>query len=464
MKKNGLMQRTAIHGAVLGALAALALSAAPAFADATSDLKAEIAAQRAQLEEQRLRLEAMERKLDAAAAQQQAAAAQAPAAQVAKAQPAQASWAPTLIASADWEPGFKFQVTPVDTVTLYGLIDATISDISNGNAKGDHKRGTQTSWFSGDRWGITGRHGLFNNSTGVIFKLESEFDYQTGEEDTAGVLFNRDAWVGFESEALGKLTLGRQNALARDFTGIYGDPYGGAKVTLAEGGYTNTNNFKQIIFYAASATGTRYDRGLVWKKEFGGLVAGLGYQFGNVVGDFQSRSTQTAALGYNAPGDFFHLAGFYQHFKVGNLIHKEWSFGGNVVLNPVFRVNAGYYKEDSEQGGNVGKRKDHAWTVSTKITPPGPLEFDFGYQDLHADNAGLKGGFVLRPYQDSSAVTQTVVGDAKTIYGSLIYHFDRRAEVYLVSDYLKLSGGYNVAVVNGHDKQVEVGVGVRVRF
>ena len=464
-KKNGLMQRTAIHGAVLGALAALALSAAPALADATSDLKAEIAAQRAQLEDQRLRLEAMERKLDAAAAQQQAAAAQAPAAQVAKAQPAEGSWAPKLIASADWEPGFKFQVTPVDTVTLYGLIDATISDISNGNAKGDHKRGTQVSWFSGDRWGITGRHGIFNNSTGVIFKLESEFDYQTGEEDTAGVLFNRDAWVGFESEALGKLTLGRQNALARDFTGIYGDPYGSARVTLEEGGYTNTNNFKQLIFYAASATGTRYDRGLVWKKDFGGLVAGLGYQFGNVVGDFQSRSTETVALGYNAPGDFFHLAGFYNHFKVGSLIHKEWSFGGNVVLNPVFRVNAGYYKEDSEQGGNVGKRKDDAWTLSTKITPPGPLEYDLGYQVLHAKNAGLtSAGFVLRPYQDSAGVTKTVVGDAKTIYGSLIYHFDRRAEVYLVSDYLKLTDGYKLAVTNGHDKQVEVGVGVRVRF
>ena len=34
---------------------------------------------------------------------------------------------PTLVASADWEPGFKFQITPVDVVTLYGLIDATIS-------------------------------------------------------------------------------------------------------------------------------------------------------------------------------------------------------------------------------------------------------------------------------------------------------------------------------------------------
>ena len=319
--------------------------------------------------------------------------------------------------------------------------------------------------MSGDRWGITGRHSIFGDSAGVIFKLESEFDYQTGEEDTPGVLFNRDAWVGFQSDSLGKLTFGRQNAVARDFTGIYGDPYTGARVTLEEGGYTNTNNFKQLIFYAASATGTRYDRGLVWKKDFGGLVAGLGYQFGGVVGDFQRGSTQTAALGYNAPGDLFHLAGYYNHFNVNDLVHKAWSFGGNVQLGPVVRLNSGYYKYDSEQGGGVGKRKDHAYTVSTKLTPGGSFEYDLGYQVIHADNAGVNAaGNVLTPYANASGVTSTATGDKKTLYASAFYHFDRRAEVYLVTDYMKLTDGYHVAVTNGHNSQVEVGVGMRVRF
>jgi predicted porin len=464
MKKNRLMQRRTIHAAVVGALAALALSTQPAFADPLSDLKAEIAAQRAQLDAQRERLEAMEKKLDAATSQQ-AANAQAPAQPViAQAAPADAKNWPRLIASADWEPGFTFQVTPADTLTVYGLIDATISDISNANAKGDHKRSYQTAWLSGDRWGITGRHNI-SEKTGVIFKLESEFDYQTGEEDTPGVLFNRDAWVGFQSEDLGKLTFGRQNALARDFTGIYGDPYTSSRVGLEEGGYTNVNNFKQLIFYAASATGTRYDRGLVWKKDFGGFVAGLGYQFGGAVGDFQKGSTQTAAFGYNAPGDFFHLAGYYNHFNVNDLVHKAWSFGGNVELNPLVRLNAGYYKYDSEQGGGVGNRRDHAWTVSTKLTPPGPLEYDLGYQVITAVNAGVNaGGFVLTPYADAAGVKATANGDKKTMYGSVIYHFDKRSEVYFVTDYMKLNGGYLVSTTNGHNSQVEMGVGLRTRF
>jgi predicted porin len=471
MREKHSLQRTLLAAAIAAALGSTAI---PAKADVIEDLKVEIAAQRAQIEAQRLRLEAMERKLDTAAAQAassqvtaKAASEQAALAQVAAAQkaPESKSFIQTLVASADWEPGFKFQVTPVDTVTLYGLIDATISDISNANAKGDHKRSTQTPWLSGDRWGITGRHGIGDDKTALIFKLESEFDFQTGEEDTPGVLFNRDAWVGFQSEALGKITFGRQNALARDYTSIYGDPYGSARVTLEEGGYTNVNNFKQLIFYAASATGTRIDRGIVWKKEWGPLVSGVAYQFGGVPGQFQTGSTQTYSLGWNQPGDFFHLAGFYNHFDVVGLDTKAWSFGGNVQLGPIARLNAGYYKYNSEQGGNVGNRRDHAWTTSVKVTPPGPWEYDLGYQVLHAQNAGVNSaGNVLTPYADASGVKATGTGDKKTLYGSVFYHFDRRAEVYLVSDYMKLSEGYHLAITNGHDKQVEVGVGVRLRF
>jgi predicted porin len=486
------MKRKTVHLAVLGAMAALGLYVAPAFADETGDLKAEIAAQRAQLQEQqlkmeqqRLRLEAMEKKLDAlsaskAPAAQQAAAPQpaAPAVQQAAA-PAKGGtflaeaprttkepgWAATSLPPSQWEPGYTFSATPVDTVTLYGLIDATISNITNANAAGDHKLSYQTAWFSGNRWGITGRHGIMDNNVGIIFKLESEFDYQTGEEDTPGVIFNRDAWVGFQSDALGKLTFGRQNAIARDFSGIYGDPYTNMRATTEEGGYTNVNNFKQLIYYAASATGTRYDRGLVWKKDFGGFVAGLGYQFGGVPGDFSNGSTQTAAVGYNSDGDWLHLAGFYNQFKVSDLQHKAWSVGGNVGLTEAWRLYSGYYKYDSEQGGGVGNRRDHAWTLSTRFTPAGPWEFDLGYQVITAVNAGVNAaGFVLIPYASTAGVTNVANGDKKTAYGSVFYHFDRRAEVYVTTDYMKLTDQYKLAVTNGHDNQLEVGVGMRVRF
>ena len=120
-------------------------------------------------------------------------------------------------------------------VTLYGLIDTTISTVNNANASGARLTGFQVPWFSGSRWGLTGKEDL-GNGLSAIFKLESEFETPTGNMDTPGVLFNRDAWVGLSSESLGKLTFGRQNAIARDVSGIYGDPYTSATVTLDEGG------------------------------------------------------------------------------------------------------------------------------------------------------------------------------------------------------------------------------------
>jgi predicted porin len=478
------MKKMLMRAALSGTCVALALPPGLATADETGDLKAEIAAQRAQLEAQRLRLEALEKKLDATAAAQQAASQQAASQQAASQQAASQQggsfkevlsnmWlsappqtaAERLVAAAnDVGSGITFQVTPADSVTLYGLLDITLSTISNSNAKGDRKTGYQVAWFSGDRWGITGKHALGPTLPDVIFKLESEFVLNTGEMDTPGVLFNRDAWIGFESEQLGKLTFGRQNALARDYSGIYGDPYGSAPVTLEEGGYTNTNNFKQLIYYAASATGTRIDNGVVWKKRWGpNWVTGLGYQFGNIAGDFSKGSTETAALGYN--GGVFNVAGFYNHLNVNGLIHKAWSIGGNVTPIPLVRLNAGYYDYKSEQGHGVGDRKDHAYTVSAKFVPEGPWDYELGYQVIKAKNAGLNsGGNTLIPYQDASGVTLTGTGDKKTLYGSVFYHFDRRTEAYLAADYMKLKDGYHLSVTNGHDTQNEVALGLRFRF
>jgi predicted porin len=469
--KEELMKGIVMRTAAVGICAGLALSAGQAVADTTSELKAEIEAQRA-------RLEALEKKLDASLAAQQAATADAAAAKD-SAKDASSKVTDFLSRFALGSPvdgmgttyglgapgsGLSFQVTPVDTVTLYGLLDITLSNITNANANGDRKTGYQVAWFSGDRWGITGRHAMGPTYPDIIFKLESEFVLNTGEMDTPGVLFNRDAWIGFESAELGKLTFGRQNALARDYSGIYGDPYGSAMVTLEEGGYTNTNNFKQLIYYAASATGTRYDNGVVWKKKWGSnWVTGLGYQFGNVAGDFSRNSTETAAFGYNA--GIFNVAGFYNHLNVNSLKHEAWSVGGNVQPTPLIRLDAGYYYYKAEQGGGVGDRRDDAYTVSAKFTPEGPWDYEIGYQIFKAKNAGQNSaGNTLIPYQDASGVKVTGTGDKKTLYGSVFFHFDRRTEAYLAADYMKLKDGYHLAVTNGHDSQTEVAVGLRFRF
>ena len=356
-----------------------------------------------------------------------------------------------------------------NSVTLYGLIDVTLTHVDHANAAGDSRTSYQPApWFSGSRWGLTGKHDLGTDDLKAIFRLESEFVTNTGEEDTAGVLFGRDAWLGFESDAMGKLTFGRQNALGRDFAAIYLDPYGAAKSSTNEGGGTNTNNFKQMIFYAGSATGTRYDRGLVWKKVFdNGLVAGLGYQFGGIAGSFGNGSTKTAAVGYNAGP--LNVAGFVNSATVADLKHDSYSIGGNYTFGLV-RLNAGYFHYTAEQGAAnaAGKRKDNGYTVSASFMPAGKIDYQLGYQIMSATNAGITGSGatanVPNAFADTSGITATIDGKRKTLYGSIFYHFDKQTDVYLVGDWLTMTDGYRQKSVNGFTSQNELGVGMRFRF
>jgi predicted porin len=352
-----------------------------------------------------------------------------------------------------------------NSATLYGLIDITLISRNHDDKTGHKVISPEVAWFSGNRWGLTGSHTTGGpDDLKAIFRLESEFESQTGNMDTPGVLFNRDAWLGLESKSLGKLTFGRQNALARDpaASAVYGDPYGPAKANLEEGGYTNNNDFKQLIFYAGSATGTRMDRGVVWKKDWGNLISGLAYQFGDIPGSFGTGTTFTGSLAYNGPN--FTVAGFVTEADVAHLKHKSASVGGNVQVTPLVRINAGYYRYTAQQGA-LGERRDNAWTVSTKFAPSQTWDYELGYQIMSANNAGVNGsGYVKNAFSDTSTLTATATGKRKTLYGSIFYHLDKQTDFYLAADHLSTTGGYKAAQANGFTSQSEMGLGMRFKF
>ena len=141
------------------------------------------------------------------------------------------------------------------SATLYGLIDVTLTNRNNVNAAGQSLTAPGVAWFSGNRWGITGARSLAgHDDLKAIFRLESEFESETGAMDTAGVIFNRDSWLGLQSKSLGKLTFGRQNALGRDpaASAVYGYPYCSPQPPLAEGGYSNNNPSHHMLYYSGT--------------------------------------------------------------------------------------------------------------------------------------------------------------------------------------------------------------------
>jgi predicted porin/uncharacterized coiled-coil protein SlyX len=426
-----------------------------AHADQIADLKAEIAAQRKAAEAQQARLDALEQKLTGVQQTQAAAAAQ----------PAQAGGGNGVNVAFEQGKGLTVQGSQ-GYASLYGLIDITYVHTNNADKGGSSVTSPRVAWFSGNRWGLTGARNLGNTGMDVIFRLESEFESQTGDMDTPGTLFNRDAWVGVQSKDLGKLTFGRQNALARDpiASGLYGDPYGSAKPTLDEGGYTNNNNFKQLVFYAGSATGTRVDNGIVWKKSFdSGLYVGAQYQFGGVPGSFSTGSTETVSLAY--AGGKFNVAGYVTSANVNGYRNRAYSVGGNYLLTDDMRVNGGVFHYTANQG-SLGNRSDNAYTVSASWRPnKAAWDYALGYVNMKANNAAVNGGGnVINAFGNVASSTAVATGSRSTVYGSVMYHFDKFTEVYVATDYLKLKDGYRVSATNGAKSQVEVAVGMRTRF
>jgi predicted porin len=397
---------------------------------------------------------------------------------------------------------------------MYGIIEATLSAQSNQpDATGNHKPtwayGFQTSWFSGNRLGFDADHALNGELLGlrnlkIIAKMETEFESPTGNFDTPGVLFNRDAWVGFQSPDLGKLTFGRQNTVTRDFTQTWGDPYGTPYVTLKEGGYSNVNNFKQIIFYSASSTLTRNDSAIVWKRSFWDdhVVLGLDYSFGSQgvggsgnggigntplldggggnPGNFAVGSNQAISLAFNnfeaGPGllsfNFNYNRANCGNFgdnhcnaadpSAGNLvnsnINQAFLAGGTYVWNG-YRIGAGYIHYDAQQHTtlkDLGDRVDNVWIVDGTIPvirelglkdglPTGSVDFYWGVWGAQSHNSALYAGnnLVVLPFFISTAnSTTTVDGSRLNAMASLMYHMDKQTDFYLAYDFQEGFGGW----------------------
>jgi predicted porin len=362
---------------------------------------------------------------------------------------------------------FKF---PTE-LTPYILIDATLASKTNATPDGRTKVDFVESWFSASRWGLKGDLKTNVDGLKVIYKLESEFFLYDGEMGKSNVLFNRDAWLGIASESLGQITFGRQNTLARDFAVIYGDPFAHSEVNYDEGGWTNNNNFKSLVYYAGAVslsptTGgpaqTRMDKGIVWKKVTkGGWAMGAAYNLNYETNTSTKNSTACVALGYNAKS--FHVSGFHTEANNNGFKQTSDSIGGN--LNPVewLRLNAGFFSYGAEQGPGHRDRKDTAYTVSASIQTNPRWSYYLGYQSMKAEDAGAAPGTVAwqNPFADTANKAAYVSGNRNTSYGGVRRHLSSRMEAYVVFDYMKLSDSFKVSTK--FDSQTEFAIGMRIR-
>lgn len=390
------------------------------------------------------------------------------------------------IAELEKKAGPKPESAPLtfpEGLTPYVLIDLTLVGKSNATADGRTKIDIGEPFFSGSRWGLKGLLKTNIDGLDVIYKLESEYFLYDGEQGKSNTLFNRDAWVGISGKSFGKITIGRQNTLARDFAVIYCDPFNHAEVNYDEGGWTNNSNFKSLVYYAGGVSispvnggpaQTRMDKGIVWKKmSEAGLCLGAAFDMNYEPNTSVRNSTAAFALGWNAPT--WHLSGFYtQANNAGSTAtsanfatastgytQKSMSFGGNINLTPALKVNAGYFHYTAEQGLAHPDRSDNAYTLSAsyKLNPKWTLYA--GLQSIKVENAGMATatGGIPNAFSNGANAAFYTTGGKDSIYGAVRRHLSKKIEAYAVYDYMKLKDAY---YLNNRRGQAEYGVGLRI--
>ena len=263
----------------------------------------------------------------------------------------------TLLAAA-LATGFGFAAGAAHaetSVTLYGIVDGGIGyQKVEGTVLGpdgvtpvsiDGKRtGMINGINSANRWGLKGTEDL-GNGLQAVFVLESGFDLGTGVSgqsfDGNGRMFGRQATVGLQSDAWGRLDFGRQTNIASKYFAPIASPFGRDFGQAAAGSTFN------------SAASLRYDNMVMYQTpSYSGFQFGVGYSFNasgpqgfEVDGDDPNTNAWTTGLRYaNGP---IGVAATYDQFEASDLAAdpglkvKSWNVGASYDFS-VVKLHAGF--------------------------------------------------------------------------------------------------------------------------
>ncbi len=171
-------------------------------------------------------------------------------------------------------------------VTLYGRLDAGISNTSNAGPS----KGSVTQLSSGgmntSRWGILGSEDL-GGGLKAVFNLEGGIQADTGAAD--GALFKRQANVGLEG-AFGRVVLGRSFTTVYDFVLPY-DPMGYAPFYS----WATSGNASGRSKYGMT---TAFDNLVKYSGKTGGFTYGASYGFGEQSTGTSDNAKLSTAVNY----------------------------------------------------------------------------------------------------------------------------------------------------------------------
>lgn len=317
------------------------------------------------------------------------------------------------------------------SVTLFGLMDAGVSYVSNEGGHGNVK--FDDGIYTPNLFGLRGTEDL-GGGTHAVFELLDQFSVGSGTTIGNG-LFGRTAYVGIDDARFGRLTLGNQydfmpeflfftgDDAARDVGGLYNLRNGPFQKLALPGNPTGAFDWDRLAGSQRVASSVKYLSPVV-----GGLRVGALYGFGGEPGSFGSNDTVSVGIDYTH-GQFGADAA-YTSEKYGATPGspatsvRNWGAGahyafGAITANALFTT-----VRNSESGGAVWMGEAGAvWHTG------GPLL-------VGADYLYMKGNATLDNHH------------AHQLTASVQYSLSRRTMVYLSGVWQRASSGAT-AQING---------------
>lgn len=322
-------------------------------------------------------------------------------------------------------------------VTLYGLLDAGVSYVSNqgGHSVVKFDDAIAVPSFIGFR-GVEDLGG----GTQAIFDLESQFSFGTGAMvPVPGSIFGRNAYVGLRDARLGTLTLGNQFDFMNDSLTMGGNVPG-----VLSGGLYNypAGPFRGLNIPGNATSWSDWDRTgqeqvhnavKYVSPEFGGFKAGAMYAFGGVAGDIHTGSAVSFGLNYDTSN--FGAGAAYTEVRyaastlatglaVPDTTIRNWGVGAHYQFGPL-RTVANFTTVRNLQNGAAAFQGSAGGLYS--FTPAVTLGFQYTY---------MKGNAVVND------------NHANQFGATLNYAFSKRTIVYLSGVYQITNSGAN-ALLNG---------------
>ncbi|WP_443113557.1 porin [Herbaspirillum seropedicae] len=241
---------------------------------------------------------------------------------------------PARLCAALLAAGIALPAWAQSSVTLYGTVDLGLAYSSNqGGASNTYMN---SGALAASKLGLTGTEDLGGGNM-ALFRLENGFNADTGAQSTAGVLFNRQSYVGLSSKDYGQVTVGRQYTPYFQYVGALGPTN---VLTGATGAHPGDID--------ALDTTLRMNNSITYTlPTLGGLQAGVQYGMGEQAGSAANGSSVSAALRYDYQA-FSWSAGYtrLKNLANGNTAGSFGNVGSFANNSP---VNAGYASADSTQ-------------------------------------------------------------------------------------------------------------------